>query len=49
LGRERPDLLDSGVYDWDEAKWGPPLGRVKPRMGLADQVDGHKCVVVVVW
>lgn len=42
LGQERPDLLDSGVYDWDEARWGHPKGRVKPRMGLADQVDGHK-------
>lgn len=45
LGRRRPDLLDSGVYDWDEGRWGPPEGRVKPRMGLADQVDGHKCVL----
>ena len=42
LGQKRPDLLDSGVYDWDEGKWGPAEGRVKPRMGLADQVDGHK-------
>ena len=45
LGRTRPDLLDSGVYDWDEGKWGPPEGRVKARMGLADQVDGYKCVL----
>ena len=42
LGQQRPDLLDSGVYDWDERRWGPAEGRVKPRMGLADQVDGHK-------
>lgn len=38
LGTERPDLVDSGVRDWDEATLGPHRGRQKPLMNFADQV-----------
>lgn len=38
LGASRPDLVDTGVRDWDEAAYGAPRGRQKPPMSFADQV-----------
>ena len=42
LGVSRPDLVDTGVRDWDEAGYGAPTGRQKPPMSFADQVPGTK-------
>lgn len=38
LGLQRPDIIDSGVKDWDEARWGPHEGRLKPSMSVREQV-----------
>ena len=37
LGMERPDLIDSGVLDWDVAKWGEDRGRLKAKMSFGEQ------------
>ena len=42
LGIDRPDLVDSGVSDWNEAMYGPDQGRMKPRMPMRDQVNTYK-------
>jgi hypothetical protein len=38
LGLERPDLIDSGVLDWDYAKLGDDRGRLKEKMDFGAQV-----------
>jgi hypothetical protein len=38
LGLERPDLIDSGVLDWDAAKYGDDQGRLKEKMSFGEQV-----------
>lgn len=38
LGLSRPDLIDSGVLDWDYERFGPDEGRLKPTMQFGDQV-----------
>ena len=49
--QERPDLLDSGAIlegaAWDEDALGPPAGRIKPAMSIAQQVDTYKYLVWV--
>eukprot|EP00884_Botryococcus_braunii_P016709 jgi/Botrbrau1/3721/Bobra.0363s0008.2 len=47
MGVARPDVLDSGVKDWDEARWGPHQGRLKPVMTVREQVDTYKYVIWV--
>lgn len=39
LGVARPDILDSGVKDWDESRWGPSGGRLKPLMTVREQAS----------
>jgi hypothetical protein len=38
LGTARPDLIDSGVLDWDYTHYGPDEGRLKEKMEFGDQV-----------
>ena len=38
LGRSRPDLIDSGVLDWDYERYGPDEGRLKEKMEFGHQV-----------
>ena len=40
LGMERPDLIDSGVLDWDADRWGEHKGRLKEKMSFGEQVLG---------
>lgn len=42
LGLDRPDLVDSGVSDWNEELHGADQGRLKPFMSLREQVDTYK-------
>ena len=42
LGLDRPDLVDSGVSDWNEELWGPEQGRKKPVMKMREQVKTYK-------
>lgn len=42
LGIERPDMIDSGVSDWNEALYGPDEGRKKPVMTMREQVNTYK-------
>lgn len=42
LGLKRPDLVDSGVSDWNEELWGPDKGRLKPPMPMRKQIDTYK-------
>ena len=42
LGLKRPDLIDSGVSDWNQELWGPDKGRLKPAMPMREQVDKYK-------
>ena len=39
LGLQRPDLIDSGVLDWDPARYGDDGGRLKEKMSFGDQVS----------
>ena len=38
LGLERPDLIDSGVLDWDAQRYGDDKGRLKEKMSFGEQV-----------
>ncbi len=38
LGMSRPDLIDSGVLDWDYERYGPDEGRLKEKMEFGHQV-----------
>ena len=38
LGRQRPDVIDSGVLNWNAEKFGDDDGRVKTKLSLATQV-----------
>ena len=42
LGQDRPDLVDSGVSNWNEELLGPPNGRVKPFITMRQQVKQYK-------
>lgn len=42
LGLEKPDLVDSGVSDWNEEAFGPDGGKLKPHMTLRQQVNQYK-------
>lgn len=42
LGMQRPDLVDSGVSDWNEASLGPDEGKLKPFMPMREQVNRFK-------
>lgn len=42
LGIDRPDLVDSGVSDWNEDLYGPDQGRLKAAMSMREQVDTYK-------
>ena len=42
LGVDRPDLVDSGVSDWNEDIFGPHGGKLKPHMTMRDQVNKYK-------
>ena len=42
LGQERPDVVDSGVSNWNEDLLGPPNGRVKPFITMRQQVKQYK-------
>lgn len=44
LGRERPDVIDSGTSDWDEKEYGADKGRKKPMMSFSQQVPVAFCV-----
>jgi hypothetical protein len=35
---ERPDLIDSGVLDWDTQRYGDDRGRLKEKMSFGEQV-----------
>ncbi len=37
LGMQRPDLIDSGVLDWDAGRWGEHNGRLKEKMSFGEQ------------
>ena len=39
LGMSRPDLIDSGVLDWDYERYGPDEGRLKEKMEFGHQVN----------
>ena len=39
LGLQRPDLIDSGVLDWDPARYGDDGGRLKEKMSFGEQVS----------
>ena len=41
LGQSRPDLIDSGVLDWDYERYGPDEGRLKDKMEFGHQVLLH--------
>ncbi|CAL5220281.1 g2266 [Coccomyxa viridis] len=47
LGMSRPDLIDSGVLDWDYERYGPDEGRLKEKMEFGHQVDKYKYLVWV--
>ncbi|BDA45764.1 Protein O-glucosyltransferase 2 [Coccomyxa sp. Obi] len=47
LGLQRPDLIDSGVLDWDVSKYGDDGGRLKEKMSFGEQVDRYKYLVWV--
>lgn len=38
LGMAEPDLIDSGVLDWDYERYGPDEGRLKEKMEFGHQV-----------
>lgn len=38
LGLQRPDLIDSGVLDWDVNRYGDDGGRLKEKMSFGEQV-----------
>ncbi len=42
LGLDRPDLVDSGVSDWNEDLYGPDKGRFKTSMPMREQVETYK-------
>ena len=42
LGIQRPELIDSGVSDWNEAKHGPHNGKLKRFMSMREQVNRYK-------
>ena len=42
LGVDRPDLVDSGVSDWNEDIFGPHGGKLKPHLTMRDQVNKYK-------
>ena len=42
LGQDRPDIVDSGVSNWNEELLGPSNGRVKPYMTMRQQVKQYK-------
>ncbi|DBA99135.1 hypothetical protein WJX77_004871 [Trebouxia sp. C0004] len=42
LGLKRPDLVDSGVSDWNVDHYGPDRGKLKPHMSMRDQVTRYK-------
>ena len=42
LGIDQPDLVDSGVSDWNEDLYGPDEGRLKTSMTMRKQVDTYK-------
>ena len=42
LGVDHPDLVDSGVSHWDNAAFGPDLGRHKPHIKMREQINKYK-------
>lgn len=42
FGVERPDLMDSGMLDWNEEALGPANGRVKPFISFREQVNSYR-------
>lgn len=42
LGLDRPDLVDSGVSDWNEELYGPDEGRMKSVMDMREQIETYK-------
>ena len=42
LGLDKPNLVDSGVSDWNEDLYGPDKGRFKTSMPMHEQVETYK-------
>ena len=39
LGQSRPDVIDSGVLNWNPEQYGPDNGRVKMKLSFATQAS----------
>jgi hypothetical protein len=48
LGMERPDLIDSGVLDWDAVRWGEDKGRLKAKMSFGEQARALSFAVLAI-
>lgn len=48
LGLQRPDLIDSGVLDWDVNRYGDDGGRLKEKMSFGEQACHPRLCLILV-